>query len=111
MRLAVVIGSVTSAEKHVAYEGRPLLMIQRFGMDGKGVELPTMAIDYVGAGRGDVILVGAAPGLASTVLNYKNAPVQQLIMGIVDRIDLDGAEFDLSKAAARFVKARVAPQN
>lgn len=94
MRIAVVIGTVTATDKHPAYEGRTQLLVQRVRMDREPFGIPTMAIDYVGAGAGDVVLLGAAPGLASKVLDTKNAPVQQLIMGIVDRIDVDGTEFD-----------------
>ena len=59
-----------------------------------------MAVDYVGAGRGDVVLLGAAPGLASKVLNYPKAPVQQLIMGIVDKIEIGGTSLELENLPA-----------
>lgn len=100
MRLAVVTGTVVSSDKHESYAGRPLLLVQRIRTDGSRLGFPTAAIDYVGAGAGDVVLLGAAPGLASSVLKYKNAPVQQLIMGIVDRIDMIGGETDLDAARA-----------
>lgn len=90
MRLALVIGSLTATDKHKAYDARPLLLVQRLNLDRTPLGFPTMAIDYVGAGRGDVVLLGAAPGLAPKVLNYPKAPVQQLIMGIVDRVELGG---------------------
>lgn len=99
MRLAVVVGSVTSTDKHESYHGRPLLLVQRLDMERKPLGFPTVAIDYVGAGRGDVILLSAAPGLASSVLKYKNAPVQQLVMGIVDRLELADGSHDLSNFA------------
>lgn len=95
MRIGVVIGSVTSTDNHACYEGRSLMLVQRLNTDGTHLGFPTMAIDYVGAGPGDVILLGAAPGLASSVLNYPKAPVQQLIMGIVDRVEMGGREFPL----------------
>lgn len=100
MRLGIVIGSLTATQKHACYNARPLLMVQRLTMDRKALGFPTMAIDYVGAGVGDVILLGAAPGLASSVLNYPKAPVQQLIMGIVDRIDLESGAMNLDNLPA-----------
>lgn len=102
MRLAIVIGQVISSDKHPAYEGRSLLLVQRVGPDYRALGIPTMAIDYVGAGEGDVILLGAAPGLASKVLKYPKAPVQQLIMGIVDHVDLAGLRLDLERIRADF---------
>lgn len=103
MRIAVVIGTVTSSDKHECYEARKLLLVQRVTVDRMAMGIPTAAIDYVGAGTGDVVLLGAAPGLASKVLDYPKAPVQQLIMGIVDRIVLPGGTLepeDLRRALA-----------
>lgn len=88
MRLGVVVGSIASTDKHECYANWKLLLVQRLSTDGKPMGFPTVAVDYVGAGRGDTILLGAAPGLASSVLKYKNAPVQQLVMGIVDRVEM-----------------------
>lgn len=105
MRLAIVIDQVISSDRHPAYAGRALLLVQRVTPDYKPQGIPTMAIDYVGAGRGDVILLGAAPGLASSVLHYEKAPVQQLIMGIVDRVDLGSSELDLDRIRREFSDA------
>lgn len=99
MRLAVVIGTVVSSDKHESYEGRPLLLVRRIRTDASRMGFATAAIDYVGAGAGDVVLLGAAPGLASSVLKYRNAPVQQLIMGIVDRVDMAAGRPDPAAAA------------
>jgi ethanolamine utilization protein EutN len=102
LRLAIVIGQVISSDKHPAYEGRSLLLVQRVRPDYAPLGIPTLAIDYVGAGEGDVILLGAAPGLASRVLKVEKAPVQQLIMGIVDRVDLAGLGMDLDRIRREF---------
>jgi ethanolamine utilization protein EutN len=105
LRIAIVTGSVTSTAKHECYAGRSLLLVQRVTAEGEALGFPTAAIDYVGAGVGDVILLGAAPGLAATVLDYPKAPVQQLIMGIVDRVDLEKTGLDLGKLRKRFLQA------
>jgi len=104
MRIAVVIGKVVSSDKHPAYEGRSLLLVQRVTPERERLGFPTMAIDYVGAGVGDVILLGAAPGLASSVLNYPKAPVQQLIMGIIDSVDLADLPFNIDETAAVMIR-------
>ncbi|MGB9691788.1 MAG: EutN/CcmL family microcompartment protein [Candidatus Sumerlaeaceae bacterium] len=90
MYLAKVIGKIISTDKYDAYANKKLLMVQRISLDGKASGLPTMAIDYVGAGEGDIVLVGAAPGLASTVFKVPKAPIRELIMGVVDRVDIPG---------------------
>jgi ethanolamine utilization protein EutN len=102
LRLAVVIGRVISSDKHEAYAGRTLLLVQRVRPDYSPQGIPTMAVDYVGAGEGDVILLGAAPGLAARVLRYEKAPVQQLVMGIVDSVDLGGLGLDLERLRSEF---------
>lgn len=85
MQFAVVIGNIISTEKHSAYEGRKLLLVQRLNLEKKPMGSPTMAIDYVGAGEGDIVLLGAAPGLASTVFGIPDAPIRELVMGVIDR--------------------------
>ena len=85
MYFAVVIGTVVSTVKNPAYENRKQLLVQKIDLDQKALGLPTVAIDYVGAGEGDIVLLGAAPGLASTVFGIPNAPIRELVMGVVDR--------------------------
>lgn len=85
MHIAIVTGSVVSSDKDPAYEGRTLLLVSRTGPGGGAPVGPvTVAVDYVGAGPGDTVLVGAAPGLASAVFGTPRAPMRELIMGIID---------------------------
>ncbi len=88
MRLGRVIGNLVTSDKHPAYASRKLLMVQPVGLDGEPQGASTMAIDYVGAGQGDLVLMGAAPGLANLVFQIEVAPINDLIMGIVDRAEL-----------------------
>ncbi len=91
MYLALVLGKVISTVKYEAYEGRKLLVVQKLSLERKSVGLPTIAIDYVDAGEGDIVIVGAAPGLASTVFGIPKAPIRELVMGVVDHVDIAGA--------------------
>jgi len=79
-----------STDKYEAFESRKLLIVQRLGLDQKPSGSSTMAIDYVGAGEGDIVLVGAAPGLASTVFGIPKAPIRELVMAIVDTVETAG---------------------
>ena len=88
MKLGRVLGSVTSTLKHSAYEGKKLLLVQPLNLEGDPVGKPTIAVDYVHAGPGDIVLLGAAPGLARTVFHIDLAPIQHLCMGIVERVQL-----------------------
>ena len=86
--IAKVIGKVVSIIKHEHYENKTLLIIHPLNMENQLASKPTIAIDYVGAGEGDIVLVGAGPGTADEVFGLKNAPIRELIMGIVDRFDV-----------------------
>lgn len=90
MQLGVVVGTLWSSSKHPAYEGRKQLLVQRVDLDRRPVGHPTVAIDYVNAGVGDTVLLGAAPGLAQVVFKIKVAPIQTLVMGVVDRVEAKG---------------------
>jgi ethanolamine utilization protein EutN len=91
MYLARVVANMISTDKYGAFDTRKMLIVQRLGLDQKPWGPTTMAIDYVGAGEGDLVLVGAAPGLASTVFGIPKAPIRELIMGIVDHVETEGA--------------------
>ena len=88
MYIAKVIGKVVSVIKHPAYENRTLLLVQPLSLKSQLVRTPTIALDYVGAGEGDVVLVGAGPGVAQEVFGIENAPIRELVMGIIDRFDV-----------------------
>ncbi|HMX62445.1 MAG TPA: EutN/CcmL family microcompartment protein [Candidatus Sumerlaeota bacterium] len=88
MKIGRVIGNVVSVHQLEAYEGRKLLMVQPVNPDGKNVGRATMAIDYVGAGMGDLVIMSAAPGLASTVFKIERAPINEMISGIIDKVDV-----------------------
>jgi microcompartment protein CcmK/EutM len=101
MQIAVVVGSIWSSDTHGAYEGRKQLLVQRVDLDRRPLGHPTVAIDYVGSGVGDTVLIGAAPGLASVVFKIRVAPIQTLVMGIIDRVEAEGhAPFGNSVPAA-----------
>ncbi len=88
MYIAKVVGKVVSVIKHAAYDNRTLLLVQPLSLKSQLVRKPTIAVDYVGAGEGDVVLVGAGPGTAEEVFGIQNAPIRELVMGIIDRFDV-----------------------
>lgn len=88
MEVGKVIGTVISTVKHEVYEGKRLLVVQQLDLEGKPQGPVRLAIDYVGAGVGDLVLIGGAPGVAAKVFEVEKAPIKDLIMGIVDRFDL-----------------------
>ena len=78
---ARVVGKVTGSVKHPAYDARPLLALRTHRNDGLGASF--LAVDLVGAGVGDDVLVSRPPGLAREVTGAP-APIRSLIVGILD---------------------------
>jgi microcompartment protein CcmK/EutM len=88
MQLARVVGTVVATRKDPRLEGKKLLVVRYIGPDGKDQAGYVVAIDTVGAGyRERVILVsGSSARMAS---GMKESPVDTAIVGIVDELDLD----------------------
>lgn len=80
MKLATVVGQVVSTVKQSGLDNLSLLVL-REGEDG-----PTfVAVDLVGAGDGDVVLV--ATGSAARVCpQARDAPTDSAVVGIVDSV-------------------------
>jgi len=87
MFLARVKKIVTSTEKHRAYQNKHVFVVQPVYPDGKDKGNEWVAVDYVGAGIGDIVVCGGAPGVAREVFGLERAPIRTLIMAIVDKID------------------------
>jgi ethanolamine utilization protein EutN len=97
MFLARVEGSVVATKKDASMSGRKLLLVRPQLVDDKD---PTkfrpgantiVAVDSVGAGIGELVMFcqGSSARLAP---NLKDAPVDAVIIGIVDTVDVLGKE-------------------
>lgn len=87
MFLAKVKKKVVSSEKHCSYNGRILFVVQPVLPDGTEDGDEWIAMDYVGADIGDVVVCGGAPGVAKNLFNLDLAPIRTLIMAIVEKLD------------------------
>lgn len=86
MFLARVKKKVVSAQKHSAYEAKTVFVVQPVRPDGEEVGDECVAVDYVGAGVGNMVVCGGAPGVAKMVFHLESAPIRTLIMAIVDEL-------------------------
>ena len=57
MYLARVLGAVVTPVKHPFFDGRTLLLVRRLDPDGTAPGPDRVAVDRVGAGAGDLVLV------------------------------------------------------
>jgi len=88
MYIAKVIGKVVSTLKHPAYLDRKMLLVQPITPENIPTGRCTIAVDYVGAGDGDTVIISAGPGTATEVFGFPRAPIRELVVGIVDHTDL-----------------------
>jgi len=88
MQICKIIGNVVATAKNRHLVGKKLMLVQPLSLDGKFMGKELIAIDSVGAGIGDDVLVISEGGSAQIVLQNKKMPVQTVIVGIVDGIDI-----------------------
>jgi microcompartment protein CcmK/EutM len=92
MFLARITHQVTSSHKHPAYRGKSVFLVRTVKPDGSDAGTEHVAVDYVGASVGDLVVCGGAPGVARAVFQLKEAPIRTLIIAIVDSIDYRDVE-------------------
>ena len=88
MQIARVVGTVVSTQKHRKFEGAKLLLVQPITPDDKPRGTALLAVDGVGAGVHEKVLIVLEGRAAGEALGRKAAPVDAAIVGIVDHIDL-----------------------
>jgi len=90
MFLAKVVGTVVSTRKSELLTGRTLLVVEPIDFAEQASRgQPLVAVDSVGAGEGEVVLVvqGSSARLTETT---QDTPCDATVMAIVDYIELEG---------------------
>lgn len=95
MFLAKVEGAVVSTKKDPTMNGRRLLLLRPQLVDEKDPskfrpgQNTIVAVDIIGAGVGEMVLFsqGSSARLAA---NLKDCPVDAVVIGIVDTVDVFG---------------------
>lgn len=92
-----VLGEVVATRKHPSHEGRKLLLIEpesladgqlhARGTPASGAAL--IALDAVGAGIGERVLVVLDGYAAMTAVGRPRSPIDAAVIGSLDRLDLD----------------------
>jgi ethanolamine utilization protein EutN len=85
-----VVGTVVSTQKHRKFEGAKLLLVQPLNLDDTPRGNALLAVDGVGAGVHEKVLIVIEGRAAGEALGRKAAPVDAAIIGIVDQVDVDG---------------------
>lgn len=87
MILGKVIGTVWSTKKDENLVGSKLLIVRQLSLDFKEKENFVVAVDSVGAGEGEIVLVATGSSARQTNTT-KNRPVDAVVMAIVDKLDI-----------------------
>ncbi|MBT8108507.1 MAG: EutN/CcmL family microcompartment protein [Gammaproteobacteria bacterium] len=88
MILGRVTGNVVSTIHHPIVDGHKLLLAERLDQHGKSTGAYLIALDAVGAGQGETVLILDEGNGARQVLDDDSAPVRSIVVGIVDEVDL-----------------------
>jgi microcompartment protein CcmK/EutM len=88
MQIARVVGTVVATQKHATFEGAKLLLVQPVAPDGTPRGGTLLAVDSVGAGVHERVLIVIEGRAAGEALGRKRAPVDAAVVGIVDEIEI-----------------------
>jgi ethanolamine utilization protein EutN len=83
--LARIEGTVVAAAKHSSMEACRLLVARRIEADGSVAEEPNVVVDWLGAGRGETVMVSTDGDIAREKFG-NNTPVRLVVVGIVDAV-------------------------
>jgi ethanolamine utilization protein EutN len=88
MIIARILGTVVASQKDERLSGKKLLIVRPLNLDGTEQAGYTVAVDTVGAGFHERVLVvsGSSARLAQ---GMKDVPVDAAIVGVIDTVDVD----------------------
>jgi microcompartment protein CcmK/EutM len=87
MIIARILGTVVSTQKDARLHGKKLLIVRPLNLDGSDASGFTVAVDTVGAGFHERVLVVAGSS-ARLAEGMKDAPVDAAIVGVIDTVDV-----------------------
>jgi microcompartment protein CcmK/EutM len=90
MLIARVVGSAVSTAKDPSLTGKKLLLVREADEAGTSTGPVFVAVDGVGAGTGELVLVARGSAARHSGSTGAEQPVDALVMGILDSMDVDG---------------------
>jgi ethanolamine utilization protein EutN len=88
VNLCKVLGTVVATQKHPAFNGRKLMIVQPLDEREKPLGKSFLAVDHTScAGKGDTVLVMREGNGVRQLLQYERAPIRSVIVGVVDHVD------------------------
>ena len=100
MIFARVVGNVVSTNKDTRLVGKKLLLVQAVDLAGAAKGSPIVAIDAVGAGEGEFVLLVPGSSARQTAVTEGN-PADCTIVAIIDYVE-QGGNLVFEKAKDRY---------
>jgi len=88
MQIARVVGTVVATQKHEKFAGAKLLLVQPLTLEDAPRGSTLLAVDALGAGVHEKVLVVMEGRAAGEALGRKLAPVDAAVVGIIDTVDV-----------------------
>ena len=88
MQIAKVIGTVVATQKHRKFEGATLLLVQPLNIDDTPRGNALLAVDGMGAGVNEKVLVVLEGRAAGEAVGKKGVPVDAAVIGIIDTVSM-----------------------
>ncbi len=85
MVIAKVIGNVVATRKDENLIGYKFMIIQKVDKDENPIGDQSVAVDFVGAGKGELVLVATGSSVRVNEPN-RGRPIDMAIVGIIDEI-------------------------
>jgi ethanolamine utilization protein EutN len=84
MLLARVEGNVIATRKHPSLEGWRLVICQPINRAGEAHAAPLVAIDFLGAGKRQRVIISSDGAAARQAVGDRKSPVRWMIIGLLD---------------------------
>ncbi len=90
MKIGRVAQTVVSTIHSPVFDGRRLLLCDLLEPDGSPSGGYLIAVDTVGAGAGETVLLLDEGNSARQVIGMSPAPVRTVVVGVIDEVTLGG---------------------
>jgi microcompartment protein CcmK/EutM len=110
VKLGRVVGTVVSTINVPAFDGRTLLLCDLLDPSGRPAGGYLIAVDTVGAGAGETVLILDEGNSARQVLAAPGVPIRTLVVGIVDAVTDRSAVVTLGEGPAMLKSADATPR-
>lgn len=88
MLIGRIVGDVVASQKAPSHVGRKILVVQPLHLDGTDRGEIVLALDAVGAGVGERVLIVSEGFSAMTAVGRPNSPIDMAVIGIIDAVDV-----------------------